>query len=71
MADDNLVLHYLRAIDQKLDRVVADVHDIKVHTTNVVEGTAALNQCFDRIEDRRDRIEKRLELHDPPQATRR
>jgi hypothetical protein len=28
------VLHYLRAIDQKLDRVAADTHDIKVRATS-------------------------------------
>ena len=65
MTRDLPVLHYLRAIDQKLDRVAADTHDVKVRATNIEAGIAAFNRCFDRIKDRLDRIEKRLELHDP------
>jgi len=68
MADepDNLVLRYLRSIDQKVDRLVEDVRDLKVCMTGVEEGLAGVNRRLDRVEDRLDRIETRLELSDHP-----
>jgi hypothetical protein len=39
MADepDNIVLVYLRKLDEKVDRIAADVGDIKTRLTNVEE----------------------------------
>ena len=64
MADEseNLVLRYLRRIDDKLDRVVDDVRELKIRMTAVEENLASLNRRFDRLEARVDRIERRLEL---------
>ena len=64
MADEpeNLVLRYLRRIDDTLDRVVDDVRELKIRMTAVVENLASLNRRFDRLEARGDRIEHRLEL---------
>jgi archaellum component FlaC len=68
MADepDNLVLVYLRRMDEKLDRVLDDMRDLKVRTTGVEEGLVGVNRRLDRIEMRVDRIERRLDLVDQP-----
>jgi hypothetical protein len=68
MADEpeNLTLRYLRSIDQKVDRLVEDVRDLKVRMTGVEEGLVGVNRRLDRVEDRLDRIETRLELVDNP-----
>lgn len=63
---DNLVLRYLRRIDDKLDRVIDDVRELKVRMTAVEENLASLNRRFDRLEVRVDRIERRLDLIDDP-----
>jgi hypothetical protein len=68
MADepDNLVLHLLRRMDEKLDRVLDDVHDLEVRMTHVEAGLAGVHRGMDRFEVRLDRIERRLELVDRP-----
>ncbi|MGP9810975.1 hypothetical protein ACTZWT_05615 [Rhodopseudomonas sp. NSM] len=68
MADEpeNLVLTYLRRMDAKLDRVIDDVHGLKVRMTGVEEGLAGVNRRLDRLDVRVDRIERRLELSDQP-----
>ena len=70
---DNLVLVYLRRMDAKLDRVIDDVGDLKVGTTNVEErlakvelSIAGTNRRVDRVEARLDRIERRLDLAEMP-----
>ncbi|MGH6846411.1 MAG: hypothetical protein ACREC0_02910 [Methylocella sp.] len=63
---DNLVLVYLRRIDEKVDRVIDDVRDLKVRITNLEEGQAGIHRRLDRIEARLDRIERRLDLVEPP-----
>jgi len=75
MADepDNIVLRYLRSIDQKVDRLMGDVDDLKVRMTGVERGLASVEMSIagvqhriDRVEQRLDRIEKRLDLVDSP-----
>jgi hypothetical protein len=39
---ENLFLVTLRRLDEKLDRVIADVHDLKVRMTSVEERLARL-----------------------------
>ncbi|MDQ6870252.1 MAG: hypothetical protein M3178_18665 [Pseudomonadota bacterium] len=55
---DKLVLVYLRRIDEKVDRVIDDVRDIKFRVTNFEEGQAGIQ--------RRLGIERRLDLVDLP-----
>ena len=68
MADepDNLILQYLRRMDGKLDRLTADMQDVKVRLTAVEGGLAGVNRRIDRLEARVDRIERRLDLVEPP-----
>lgn len=68
-APESLILRYLRQIDQKVDRVIEDVHDLKVRMTAVEESLAGIYQNLagvhrriDRVEARLDRIERRLDL---------
>ena len=51
-------------IEENLDCLVDEVHDLKVRLTAVEEGMAGINRRVDRVETRLDRIEKRLELVD-------
>lgn len=64
MADepDNLVLRYLRRIDEKMDRLVDDMRDVKVRLTSVEEGLVGVQRRIDRVENRLDRVERRLDL---------
>lgn len=61
---ENLILQMPRRIDQKVDRLIDDVGDLKVRLTSVEEGLAGVNRRLDRLEMRTDRIERRLELAD-------
>ena len=67
MADepDNIVLVILRRLDTKMDRVIDDLHDLKVRMTAVEEGLNVVQRRIDRLEDRVERIEKRLEFAGP------
>ena len=61
---ENLVLVYLRRIDQKMDRVIDDLQDLKVRVTNVEENLSGVHRRLDRLEMRVERIERRLDLVD-------
>ena len=61
---DNFIHVYLRRLDTKLDRVLDDVHDLKVRMTAVEENLAGVQRRIDRVEIRVERIETRLDLHD-------
>ncbi len=66
---ENLVLTFLRRLDEKVDRVLGDIADLK-HRMTSLEGQmagvrsdmAAMSGRIDRMEARLDRIERRLEL---------
>jgi len=63
---DSLVLVYLRRLDEKMDRVIDDVHDLKVRMTSLEEAVAGINRRMDRFEVGLDRIERRLDLSEMP-----
>ena len=63
---DNVVLVYLRRIDEKADRVIDDVRDIKFRVTNLEEGQAGIQRRLDRVEAWLDRIERHLDLVELP-----
>jgi archaellum component FlaC len=63
---DNLVLRYLRRIDERLERVADDFADLKRRLTIVAESVAGQNLRLDRIDRRLERVERRLELIDLP-----
>ena len=63
---DNIVLQYLRRFDEKLDRVIDKMLDVKVRLTAVGEGLVGANRRLDRLEIRVERIERRLDLVDQP-----
>ncbi len=59
---DNIILVYLRRIDEKLDRVIEDVREIKTRVGILEQQYASVSNRIDRVESRLDRIEKRLDL---------
>lgn len=68
---DNLVLVYLRRIDNRLERIEEDIRDLKYRMTLTEEGVAKLNGAYaglqlrmDRLDNRLDRIERRLDLQE-------
>ena len=62
---ENLMLVMLRRLDQRMERMEFDLHDIKLRMTGVEEGIAGVNRRLDRLETRVDRIEQRLNLAEP------
>jgi archaellum component FlaC len=62
---ENLVLRQLHSMDGKLDRILDDVHDLKIRMTSVEEGLSGVHRRLDRVEQRVDRIEMRLDLVTP------
>ena len=66
-----MTLRLLRRLDQKMDRVIDDLGDVKVRLSAVERGlgelqvqVGTLNSRVDRLENRVERIERRLDLHD-------
>jgi len=63
---ENILLQHMRRCDEKLDRVVDEMLDVKVRLTAVEEGLAGVDHRLDRLEIRVERIERRLDLVDHP-----
>ncbi|WP_375460624.1 hypothetical protein [uncultured Enterovirga sp.] len=61
---DHIVLVYLRRIDEKVDRLIDEMRDLKVRTTSVEENLAGVHRRLDRLEMRFERVERRLDLVD-------
>jgi hypothetical protein len=68
-APDNLVLVYLRRLDEKLDRLISVAGDLGRRVTSLETSVALLHRDFagqserlDRIDVRLDRIERRLDI---------
>ena len=49
---ENMTLVYLRRLDQKIDRLIDDVSDLKIRVTSVEEGLAGIHRRLDRFEAR-------------------
>ena len=58
MADET---EYLRRMDAKLDRLIEDMHDMKVRLTSLEESYGATSRRLDRIERDIAHIMKRLD----------
>ncbi len=70
---DSLTLRMLRRMDEKLDRVLYELADIKPRLTSLERQTGELrvdmagqSARLDRIETRLDRIERRIEIASAP-----
>ena len=66
---ENLILVYLRRIDEKIDRLSDDIGDLRQRVTSLDEQAArirgdmvAMSSRIDGIRDRLDRIERRFDL---------
>ena len=68
---DNLILVYLRRMDERLERIEGDIADLKRRMTALEYNQASLHADYaglqvrmDRFDERLARIERRLELQD-------
>jgi len=75
---DSIVLRYLRGIDAKVDALRDDIRDLKARTMAVENGLNAVRRDLvslaeadarqqastDRLSDRIERIERRLDLRE-------
>lgn len=59
---DNIVLVYLRRIDEKVDRLSDDLRELRARIGVVAQGVAQMSGRIDRLADRAERIERRLEF---------
>jgi hypothetical protein len=63
---DNIILIDLRRLDEKVDRLLDEMRDVKVRLTGVEENLAGVHRRIDRMDLRVDRIGRRLDLTDEP-----
>ena len=63
---ENLTLTLLRRLDEKVDRLIAGQRELTQRVGTLEEQGASLSRRLDRVHDRLDRIERRLELADHP-----
>lgn len=70
-AEQTSIMRYLRRLDEKVDRALDDLREIKQRLSSVEVSVAHLRGEFaaqsgriDRLENRLDRIEQRLDLRD-------
>ena len=61
---DNIVLIHLRRIDEKLDRLLEGQRELTTRVGFLEEQSASLSRRMDRVHDRLDHIERRLDLRD-------
>jgi predicted nucleic acid-binding Zn-ribbon protein len=64
MADepDNIILVYLRRLDEKVDRLADDMREVKQRLGILEQQYAVLSARIDRLDQRVERIERRLDL---------
>ena len=69
---ENLTLHYLRRLDDKVDRLVVDMREVKERIGNLEHQGVSLERRYallstrmDQVDIRLDRIERRLDLISP------
>ena len=67
MADepDNIVIEYLRRMRTQLDRIEADVGDVKLRLTAVEMQMSAMNHRMDRFDERLMRVERNQDIIRP------
>lgn len=68
---ENLILEILKRMQGDMSEMKADIGDLRLrmtateeHLATLVMSTAGINHRLDRVSDRVERIERRLELTD-------
>lgn len=59
---DNIVLIYLRRLDEKIDRLSDDMREVKQRLGHLEEQNASMSRRIDRLDFRLDRVERRLDI---------
>jgi len=62
----NLLIAHLRYIRGAVDGLREDMHEVKTRLGLIEETCASLSRRLDRLDDRVDRIERRLDLMPAP-----
>jgi hypothetical protein len=57
---DTMIVHLLGKIDERLDRMADDLHDVKARLISVGGNMGVINRRVDRTGDSLDLIEVRL-----------
>ena len=60
MADPDIMLSYLRNADAKLDRIIADIADMKAAMIRIANSMAKAKRELERAEKRLEQVEKSL-----------
>jgi hypothetical protein len=71
MADETnyaVLLKHLRSIDARLDGMARDIAEIKGAQSGILQILASQDARLLRVEERLDRIERRLDLTSTPAA---
>jgi hypothetical protein len=66
---DNILLIYMRRLDQKLDRLIDDVSDLKLRVSGVEAEIGRLRVDIAGVNSRLDRLEHRFDLLECRQDT--
>lgn len=61
---ENLVLEGLRRLDEKIDRIIEQGCENRERLGHLEEAYASISRRVDRIDDRLERIERRLDLQE-------
>ena len=61
---ENLILERLRRMDEKLDRIGEMGRENRERLGHLEEAYVSISRRVDRIDDRLERIEKRLDLQE-------
>ncbi len=62
---ENLVLEHLRHLREQMDRMAADMREVKQRLGILENQYASISTRLDRLDERVERIENRLNLHEP------
>ena len=62
---ENLVLEILHRLDKKVDGMAEDLRELRKAQSGILQILASHDGRLSRLEDRLERIEKRLDLFDP------
>jgi DNA repair ATPase RecN len=63
---DSIILQYMRRFDTQLQRMGEDIHEMRIRLTNVEESQSIIHRRLDRMDERLERIECRLDLVGSP-----
>lgn len=64
MTDNPDILHQLRSMDIKTERILHEVQALKLHSIAIESGLAAIRKDIANIDERLTRLERRYDLRE-------